>query len=92
MPLIKTLVAGGMLALLTACGSGSVLYERTDVHLILPCYQDENICLKQMAGRCANELAGKLMDSEIRQEDVPVVYALCRPPQPEAGTNARAAN
>ncbi|MDY0271701.1 MAG: hypothetical protein RBR37_04265 [Advenella sp.] len=92
MPLIKTLVAGGMLALLTACGSGSVLYEKTDIHLILPCHQDENICLKQMTGRCVNELAGKLVDSEVRQEDVPVVYALCRPLQTEAGTNARAEN
>lgn len=90
--LIKALVAGVMLVFLTGCGSGSVLYERTDVHLVLPCHQSESVCLKKMTDRCVNTLSGRVVESEIRQEDVPVAYIVCRPPQTETGAQTAAAN
>lgn len=90
--LIKALVAWVTLVLLTACGSGSVLYERTDVHLVLPCHQNESVCLKKMTDSCVNTWSGRMMESEIRQEDVPVAYVVCRPPRTETGGQTAAAN
>lgn len=90
--LIKALVAWVTLVLLTACGSGSVLYERTDVHLVLPCHQNESVCLQKMTDRCVNTLSGRVMESEIREEDVPVAYVVCRPPQTDTGDQAGTAN
>ncbi|GEM_PF-3220923 len=92
MRLIKALVAGVTFVLLTACGSGSVLYEKTDVHLVLPCHQDESICLKKMTDKCVKATSGTVVGSEIREEDVPVVYVQCRPPKTEAGSKAAAGN
>lgn len=72
---------GVLPVLLTACSSGAVLYEKTDTHLILPCYEDENSCMKKITDRCTNALSGTVVGKEVRKEDVSVAYVLCRPPQ-----------
>lgn len=90
--LSKAQVAGMVAVLLTGCGSGEILYEKTDVHLILPCYQNESVCLQKMTDRCVNTLSGRVMESEIREEDVPVAYVVCRPPQTDTGDQAGTAN
>ncbi len=88
MHLIKALVVGMLPVLLTACGG--VLYEKTDVHLILPCYKDKNTCMKQMTNTCMKEFSGKVLENETRDEDVPVVYVLCRPAQNQTAGDAKA--
>lgn len=91
MPLMKVFAGGLVSVFLAACGTNAAIYERTDVHLIAPCQKDENICRKKLIESCSEDFEGNVIADKVRQEDVPVQYILCRPPQKEEGEKARLA-
>lgn len=91
MSLMKVFAGGLVSVFLAACSTNAAIYERTDVHLITPCKKDENTCSKQLIDSCSDDFKGSVIANEVRQEDVPVQYVLCRPPQKEEGEKAQAA-
>ncbi|NLY65173.1 MAG: hypothetical protein GX070_09525, partial [Alcaligenaceae bacterium] len=50
-----------------------------------------NSCRKQLIESYSGDFKGSVIASEVRQEDAPVQYVLCRPPQKEEGEKASSA-